>query len=509
MTVFSNGSGISEIYVNGHKISSAYAYGAQVYSTQAGWQEAGTMTLTITAANNNSVSGTITYKVYENVRGTTVIDRYYERDTISLSRLDEGCVTLDFGENAVFYLGDENTSVEYFFPTSGTITMSATELARVYRFKKHNAVLDLGSAKTVTSNYIFHTQGMGITYSGNNLTLPTGWTIAQTNRACRIANKITSTYTLGVLNVPADGTWPVYAVATVAGTPTEKTVETLTAAPNAYQTYDQVRLLGLITVYGGAITNFQNVRQINVPTSETIGKSTSGSTLNITAGYGTDADGMVVYVPSGTYDFSSMITAAADTTVQNKGDRVTVQSYSSSDKIGEVGVKSTIFGGTISMTIPSPGIPLPAEVHYLLNEKGAGQVHGSYTLTMSNQIITDDTSLITWRESTWAQQSDSGKYLTAITRPVDMVSFYGVKTIEYNRGCYYYPIIFTNVAGTTQTKRVWVSVSRDQDTGVSSLGGITKFDDESYSSSFNTPYQSYVFIGTLTVARNANTGSIA
>ena len=509
MTVFSNGSGISEIYVNGHKISSAYAYGAQVYSTQAGWQEAGTMTLTITAANNNSVSGTITYKVYENVRGTTVIDRYYERDTISLSRLDEGCVTLDFGENAVFYLGDENTSVEYFFPTSGTITMSATELARVYRFKKHNAVLDLGSAKTVTSNYIFHTQGMGITYSGNNLTLPTGWTIAQTNRACRIANKITSTYTLGVLNVPADGTWPVYAVATVAGTPTEKTVETLTAAPNAYQTYDQVRLLGLITVYGGAITNFQNVRQINVPTSETIGKSTSGSTLNITAGYGTDADGMVVYVPSGTYDFSSMITAAADTTVQNKGDRVTVQSYSSSDKLGEAGVKSTIFGGTISMTIPSPGIPLPAEVHYLLNEKGAGQVHGSYTLTMSNQIITDDTSLITWRESTWAQQSDSGKYLTAITRPVDMVSFYGVKTIESNRGCYYYPIIFTNVAGTTQTKRVWVSVSRDQDTGVSSLGGITKFDDESYSSSFNTPYQSYVFIGTLTVARNANTGSIA
>lgn len=508
MTVFSNGSGISEIYVNGHKISSAYAYGAQVYSTQAGWQEAGTMTLTITAANNNSVSGTITYKVYENVRGTTVIDRYYERDTISLSRLDEGCVTLDFGENAVFYLGDENTSVEYFFPTSGTITMSATELARVYRFKKHNAVLDLGSAKTVTSNYIFHTQGMGITYSGNNLTLPTGWTIAQTNRACRIANKITSTYTLGVLNVPADGTWPVYAVATVAGTPTEKTVETLTAAPNAYQTYDQVRLLGLITVYGGAITNFQNVRQINVPTSETIGKSTSGSTLNITAGYGTDADGMVVYVPSGTYDFSSMITAAADTTVQNKGDRVTVQSYSSSDKIGEAGVKSTIFGSTIRMTIPSPGIPLPAEVHYLLNEKGAGQVHGSYTLTMSNQVITDDTSLITWRESTWAQQSDSGKYLTAITRPVDMVSFYGVKTIEYNRGCYYYPIIFTNVAGTTQTKRVWVSVSRDQDTGVSSLGGMTKFDDESYSSSFNTPYQSYVFIGTLTVARNANTGSI-
>lgn len=509
MTVFSNGSGISEIYVNGHKISSAYAYGAQVYSTQAGWQEAGTMTLTITAANNNSVSGTITYKVYENVRGTTVIDRYYERDTISLSRLDEGCVTLDFGENAVFYLGDENTSVEYFFPTSGTITMSATELARVYRFKKHNAVLDLGSAKTVTSNYIFHTQGMGITYSGNNLTLPTGWTIAQTNRACRIANKITSTYTLGVLNVPADGTWPVYAVATVAGTPTEKTVETLTAAPNAYQTYDQVRLLGLITVYGGAITNFQNVRQINVPTSETIGKSTSGSTLNITAGYGTDADGMVVYVPSGTYDFSSMITAAADTTVQNKGDRVTVQSYSSSDKLGEAGVKSTVFGGTIRMTIPSPGIPLPAEVHYLLNEKGAGQVHGSYTLTMSNQVITDDTSLITWRESTWAQQSDSGKYLTAITRPVDMVSFYGVKTIESNRGCYYYPIIFTNVAGTTQTKRVWVSVSRDQDTGVSSFGGITKFDDESYSSSFNTPYQSYVFIGTLTVARNANTGSIA
>lgn len=509
MTVFSNGSGISEIYVNGSKISSAYAYGAQVYSTQAGWQEAGTMTLTINAANNNSISGTITYKIYEYLSGATVVDRYYERDTISLNRLDEGCVTLDFGENAVFYLGDENTSVEYFFPTSGTITMSATELARVYRFKKHNALLDLGTSQTVTSNYIFHTQGMNVTYSGNNLTLPTGWTIAQTNRACRIANKITSTYTLDVLNVPADGTWPVYAVATAAGTPTEKTVKTLTAAPNAYQTYNQVRLLGLITVYGGAITNFQNIRQIDVPTSETIGKSTSGSTLNITAGYATDADGMMVYVPSGTYGFSSMITAAADSTVQNKGDKVEVQSYSSSSKKGSAGVTTTISSGTLKMTIPSPGIPLPAEVHYLLNELGANQSHGSYTITVSNQNITDSTSATTWRDYTWAQQSDSGKYVTAITRPIGGVSYVGEKTLTVNRGCYYYPITFTTVAGTTQTKRLWAQVSRDQDTGVVTYEGMTTFDDESYVSSFNTPYQSYVFVGTLTVARNASTGSIA
>lgn len=508
MTVFSNGTGIKEIYVNGNKISSAYAYGTQVYSTKAGWQEAGTMTLTINAANNNSISGTITYKIYEYLRGATVVDRYYERDTISLNRLDEGCVTLDFGENAVFYLGDENTSVEYFFPTSGTVTMSATELARVYRFKKHNAVLDLGSAKTVTSNYIFHTQGMKITYSGNNLTLPTGWTIAQTNRACRIANKITSTYTLDVLNVPADGTWPIYAVATAAGTPTEKTVATLTAAPNAYQVYNQVRLLGLITVYGGAITNFQNIRQIDVPTSTTIGKSTSGSTLNITAGYGTDADGMTVYVPSGTYDFASMITAAADSTVQNKGDKVTVQSYSVSNKYGQAGVKTTLSSGTSKMTIPSPGIPLPAEVHYLLNELGAGQSHGNYTLTLSNQNITDNTSDTTWRERTWASQSDAGKYITAITRTIGGVSFTGTKTITINRGCYYYPITFTTVAGTTQTKRLWASVVRDQDTGVTSLDSISTFDDETSISTFNTPYQSYVFIGTLTVTRNASTGSI-
>ena len=87
--------------------------------------------------------------------------------------------------------------------------------------------------------------GMTVSASGTNLTIGTGWTISQKNRACSIYNKTTATYSLEALNVPADGTWPVYAVA---GSGTENVMVQLTAAPNVYQNYENVRLLGLVTV---------------------------------------------------------------------------------------------------------------------------------------------------------------------------------------------------------------------------------------------------------------------
>ncbi len=159
MTIYSNGTKIKEVYAFGQKVTAGYAFGEQIFSTAtAGWSRVGTMTMTVTAANSNSISGTITYGIFEYTNGSSVTDRYYEREQIALTRINEGYVTLNFGAGTVFYLGDENVSAEYFFPSSGQIQISATELSKVYRFKKHSGLLDLGSAQSVTSNYIWQSQ---------------------------------------------------------------------------------------------------------------------------------------------------------------------------------------------------------------------------------------------------------------------------------------------------------------------------------------------------------------
>ncbi len=507
MAVFSNGSGISEIYVNGSKISSAYAYGTPVYSTKAGWQEAGTFTLTVTSANSNSVSGTITYKIYEYLRGATVIDRYYERSTISLSRLDEGCVTLNFGEGAVFYLGDENTSVEYFFPASGTITMSATELARVYRFKKHNALLNLGTSKTVTSNYIFQTQGMGITYSGGNLNLTTGWTISQTNRACRIANKLVSTYTVDVLNVPADGIWPVYAVS---GAGTETDLTTITAAPNVYQTYANVRFLGLVTLYGGAITNFQNISQISMPTAPTITKSISDSTLTVGAGYAVDTDGMLVYVPTGTYSFADMVTAAADQHVPETLGPSKTLINTSDTTTGSAGTLLFFGSGSSYMnalkttsqrafvTMNGSHSALKTTLYEVFYSKYDGT---TYSEPAIKTTVTPDTSsnAKSRKDVTFYMPLNSTLFNIRVTCTGTGGSGTRKKIVKYQ----YVTKEASTTPGTAQTRTLYAKISRNQDTGVVTYSATQTTGPTS------TPYVSYILLGTLTVARNATTGSLA
>lgn len=505
MTVFAAGSGIKEIYVNGSKIASAYSYGVPVFSKKAGWQEAGTMTLTINPANSNSVSGTIIYKIFEHVQGSTVTDRYYERSVVSLTRLNEGCVTLNFGADSVFYLGDENTSAEYFFPSNGTITMSATELAKVYRFKKHSSIMDLGSAKTVTSNYIFQTQGMTVSASGTNLTIGTGWTISQNNRACSIYNKTTATYSLEALNVPADGTWPVYAVA---GSGTENVMIQLTAAPNVYQNYENVRLLGLVTVYGGAITNFENINHIALPTSATMSKSISGSTLTVGAGYAVDTDGLMVYVPTSSYQFNDMVSAAADKHVP---ETLGVSKTEISESASSVSAVKT-------MTMWSSGSShfnkvattnQRARLTFIL--RNTAVITKSYTLQFSRYqgtnystphavtIASSQTSKGQKVYAVWDMPTNSTLYnIEGTTNLSSSVKGNVLKELKYA----YITQEAHTTPGTAQSRVLYAKVSRNQDTGVVTYSATQTTGPSS------TPYVSYILLGTLTVPRNSFTGSI-
>lgn len=512
MTIYSNGTKIKEVYAFGQKVTAGYAFGEQIFSTAtAGWSRVGTMTMTVTAANSNSISGTITYGIYEYTNGSTVTDRYYEREQIALTRINEGYVTLNFGAGTVFYLGDENTSAEYFFPSSGQIQMSATELSKVYRFKKHTGLLDLGSAQSVTSNYIWQSQNMKITVNNNALVMATGWTISQTNTAARMQTSVTASYTLDALSVPSDGTWPVYAVA---GTGLEANVTGLTAAPNVYQNYPNIRMMGLVTVYGGAITNFENIWINTSATGTTMTKSISGSTLTVTGGYALDTDGMLVYVPTATYSFADMVAAAKDTLVpETLSSEKVIYTDSVSNVTPSRGIKNMWPSGSIYYNKIASGNKRLQLIMRLAYSSGGRVDHYSILYSKYQGVTHAPTPLeITYDLSSLSdyqsRQTISSYYVPEnstvyqIQATINKVST-SKTTLYYHAGYKTVEKEASTTPGTTQTRTIWAKVTRSTTNGTSSYAGTQTSTGDS------VPYVSYIPLGTITVTRNSDTGSIA
>lgn len=510
MTIYSNGTKIKEVYAFGQKVTAGYAFGEQIFSTAtAGWSRVGTMTMTVTAANSNSISGTITYGIFEYTNGSTVTDRYYEREQIALTRINEGYVTLNFGAGTVFYLGDENASAEYFFPSSGQIQMSATELSKVYRFKKHSGLLDLGSAQSVTSNYIWQSQNMKITASNNALVMATGWTISQTNTAARMQTSVTASYTLDSLSVPSDGTWPVYAVA---GTGLEANVTGLTAAPNVYQNYPNIRMMGLVTVYGGAITNFENIWINTSATGTTMAKSISGSTLTIAGGYALDTDGMLVYVPTATYSFADMVTAAKDVTTpeQWSSETVLVNTSTSGSPSGKT-MNAWPSGSHNFNKIQSTDKKLQLLMKLTM---GSARVdHYSIFYSKYQGVTHAPTPLeIIFDVSSWSYD-ESKKLIDSYYVPENSTVYQvqstmtkvkaGSTSFTYHVGYKSLVKEASTTPGTTQTRTLWAKVTRSTTNGTSSYAGTQT------STGSSVPYVSYIPLGTITVTRNSDTGSIA
>lgn len=484
MSIYVNGKKITDIYVEGRGIKFGYANGKLVFSKQSGWQAGASCTLTVSSAYNNSVAGSVILNRYDYYEGGLITDSYYEVASTNLSRADEGVVDLDLGSDAVVVFGNRASNAAYAVPANGTIRLSASEFTNIYQLRKTNGTLELGRSKTVTSYYVEPIYNMQI-YKASDIQLGVtpGWTIAN-NRASRLSLKSNMTVDINSLVIPKEGTWPVYAVGESA---TEGTVSTLTCATTAHQVYKNslMKCLGWITVSGGKITNVTNLALV---TGAEGTKSTSGGTLTVTNGYWTDTGGYKVYVPTFTYDFSDMITAAQDTTstetVAHEQDKQT-------------GTYTLIFNPTATLNIAGPAtIKLYGSISYL----------GSGTKSISSLRYQVNTTGTTWQSKTFSASTATWKGITLSAGQImtkaqmtGSVSNVGSSSKTGTGHLYVYSTV--EVQGTEQTRSIYVKVTRN-------TNNSSKTTSVQTTTATSSPFVSYVYIGSLTVQRNGSTGSI-
>lgn len=508
MAIYVNGKKIKSIYVGGESIGVGYSNGRIVFSKKQGWQLGPDTTINVTSANNNSISGTITLNRYDYYEGGAITDRYYQVAAKSLSRTTDGVVELNLGANTAVVFGNAASYADYPVNTTGTIRLSAAELNNMYRLRKLSGVLELGTTVNVTSKYLEPVQDMVISQLSTDLYMTAGWAIAS-NRVSRLKTNSAMTVTLSSLNVPKEGTWPVYAVASSG---TEVTTESLTCSTSAHYTYDSanIRHVGWVTVASGAITN---VISLATATGAAWSKSISGSTLTVSAGYATDTDGCKVYVPRFTYSFSDMITAAADKEVDevlgnnveivddrttnvkpvngnyafwasgsphynevatsNKRFKVVARKSNTQSYVDTYTVYYSRYQGT-----NYPDINNLKQVPYDMDHANGGTTNSILTFYMPTQSTIYNIT-VDWSGA----KSNNGTHIVELSyRPVNTEA--------------------STTPGTTQTRTVYVKVTRNQNNSNKTTSTQT-------STGNSSPYVSYIRVGTITVTRNSNTGTIS
>ena len=499
MPAYINGTKIKGMYFEGKAVTKAYSNGNLVFSTgNSGWVMGADLTMTVRSNDNNSVAGTLVFNRFDYYEGADIKQTYYQLSTRSLSRASDGVVTLTFAPGTtITFVGPAQTFAEYETTSDGKITLSAQELYYIYQIKSPT-LLNLGTALTVTSYYLLTVQDMAISKLGTNLNVATGWAIAN-NRASRMA--VTTSFSMDPVSlaVPGDGYWPVYAIANAG---TEATVSTITCATNAHKDYDgkNIRHLGWVTISGGAISS---VTPVYTATGSGLSNAISGTTLNISPGYAVDTDGMKVYIPQSTlYTFDDMVAAAKDTTTTTKGSKVTLVDNETSGSIGSTNTQTVLQGGYYQLLDSNKHAqaPGPCELHY--RYRYSLQTNSQYLLysgtSTSNLYYTDKTSSTSER----TLDIPAGTTIYNIRATYKEASFTGKKSWTSVAKVYYYPIVTTTTQGTTQTRTLYAKVVRNQnDDGITVTTQTTSGD--------STPFISYVKLGTITVARNASTGTFA
>lgn len=509
MTIFVNGKKIKEIFTNGQSVSAGYTNGSLFFSKRQGWELGPEITITITSANNNSISGTITLARYDYYEGGNITDRYYQVNNKELSRATDGIVELDLGIGASVVFGNAAANADYYVQADGKIRLSASEISSMFRLRKPGGVLALNSI-SVTSNYLEPIQDMNISLLGADLYITSGWAIAS-NRISRIKNNTASGTSLSSLSVPKEGTWPVYAIASSG---TEVTMEGLTCSVGAHQTYggQNMRHLGWVTVASGQITN---VVSLASATGSSVTKSISGSTLTVNAGYLTDTDGCKVYMPTSTYSFADMVTAAADVTVEEK----LTKAKDTINKSGGTASKPPA-KGEITRMWPQVGSPWTEkivtttkrikvemrlshtkgrvdqyQIQYYPNYNGQSypaenpyyeyitvNAYGSTTSTVKTFYVPQRSTINSILMVAGTASSGTGTWVRKLT----------YWTVDQEASM---------IPGTTQTRTLYAKITRNQNNSNKSVAFQT-------STGNSSPYVSYVSIGTITVTRNSNTGTI-
>lgn len=484
MSIYVNGKKITDIYVEGRGIKFGYANGKLVFSKQSGWQAGAPCTLTISSAYNNSIAGSVILNRYDYYEGGLITDSYYEVASTTLSRADEGVVDLDLGSDAVVVFGNRAANAAYAVPSNGTIRLSASEFTNIYQLRKTSGTLELGRSKTVTSYYVEPIYNMQI-YKASDIQLGVtpGWTIAN-NRTSRLSLKSNMTVDISSLVIPKEGTWPVYAIGEAA---TEGTVSTLTCATTAHQVYKNslIKCLGWITVSSGKITNVTNLALV---TGAEGTKSTSGGTLTVTNGYWTDTGGYKVYVPTFTYDFSDMITAAQDTTstetvahVQDKQTGSTTLSFNPLADLNISGPATIKLYGSISYS--GGGTKVIDTLRYQATPTGTNWQSKTFTKA----------------PATWdGIKINAGQTMTK-AQMTGRVTNIGSSSKSGTGHLYVYSTV--DVQGTEQVRSIYVKVTRN-------TNNSSKTTSVQTTTATSSPFVSYVYIGSLTVQRNGSTGSI-
>ena len=128
MPIYVNGRKVKAIYSNGQSVGSVYAQGQLVFTKKQGWQQGQNLTLSVTSANNNSISGTVTFYRYDYYNGGTITETYYQVAGKELTRTTEGVVSLNLGAGTAIVYGDAVNNADYTVSASGTIVLSASEL---------------------------------------------------------------------------------------------------------------------------------------------------------------------------------------------------------------------------------------------------------------------------------------------------------------------------------------------------------------------------------------------
>ena len=515
MPIYKYGQNAGVIYSNGKFIKEAYSHGKLVFSIKTGgWVMGEDLTMTISAANNNSVAGTMVFNRFDYYEGANITQTYYQLSTKSLSRQNEGVVTLNIGVGStITFVNANQENVEYTAEADGTITLSALELYYLYKIKSPT-ILNLGTAMSVTSNYLDFVQDMGITKLGTSIHVPTGWAIAN-NRTSRMAVTTAFSVDYASLAIPGDGYWPVYAVANAG---TEVTVSTITCATNAHEVYDSknIRHLGWVTVSGGAIAS---VTPFYTATGANQSNAVSGAAVSISPGYVTDTDGMRVYIPDTIrYDFTDMVTAAKDTTTTVAEVLGTKQTIYNNEKTATSSVSALTnvnmwaSGSKYFNYITTTTKRNKVTIRLSNTKNKVAEYRVQYSKYNGTQYATNNPYTETFDMNNVSGNSTSARkefYMPKNSTIYNVqASWYGSSSSAGNtvRDCYWYPVnteaSTTTTQGKTQTRTLYAKIVRNQNNNTITVTTQTTTGD-------STPFVSYAKLGTITVARNASTGTFA
>ena len=516
MPVYSYGRKIGEIYVNGVSIGKGYSGGRLVFQ-KGGWAQDADFTMTVNAAAGASINGTITFNTFVYKEAGIVVDRYYKVASTNLYNNNVGVVYLGLSANsAISFQGNENV---FYTSTTGTFRLSYSELKNIHTIKSVAERNPVVVPATCTSYYIEPNWDLAVSQQNTNtIYLNPGWTIA-VNRSSRMAISGGITKTLSELGISGTGKFPLYGVGVSA---TEGTIANLTSSTTAHTQYDEQLLkhLAWITVKDGVVTSIESLHQ---NTGAQFGKSLSGNTLTVIAGWASDTDGIRVQIPGFTYSIQWMIDAAKDrqqdgertlkhtTNVTQSGPNFSITSTFTSNSDYVVG--TDYYKYTISLD-PGEELAGPGTVEATVLTRsydGVISTKSWQTVNTNGDIVNDNVSGSDTMSGMDYKRSMStfipaGQTVTKLNwyanlRTNSSGNHYVYSTGTKGIGNYVYYVPKITVEGTTQTLTLYAKVVRNADNSSMTVAQQGTTGD-------STPFVSYIYVGTITVQRNANSGTL-